>query len=187
MNQNFGLKSNFLSKSYNLAKISQKFSVERSKWVKISVSSPMFGQNKSEIWFFRSNSWVKKGNVFASWRSFDLWVALRIHAGKLRVRLGQFDIAGRARSSDDAQPVPDDAFYGVDKCIVHDGYHSETHLNDIAVLRLDRRVRFSDAVRRICLPPPSLPSLHGEQAYVAGNPRYYQIRSNHFPCYCITS
>ena len=100
----------------------------------------------------------------------------RVHASKLLVRLGQSDIPGRAQSNASGVDVtyvtsntdPDGFFYGVKKTILHSKYDPPSHLHDIAILRLDRLVHFTADIQRICLPSPSINSLDGQDAYVAG-------------------
>lgn len=58
--------------------------------------------------------------------------------------------------------------YNVDKIVIHQQYDPRSHLHDIAVVWLDRTIQFSPIVQRICLPPPSLPSLEDRTAFVAG-------------------
>jgi len=95
------------------------------------------------------------------------------------VRLGQFDIPGRIEANafdvdrrDESlvnfDPDPEEAFYGVKRAIIHRQYDPPSHLHDIAILRLDRLVRFTANIQRICLPPPSIHPLDGQHAFVAG-------------------
>ncbi len=58
--------------------------------------------------------------------------------------------------------------FNAEKIIIHQQYEPRSHLHDIAVIRLDRIVQFSPVIQRICLPPPSLPSLEERTAFVAG-------------------
>ena len=67
--------------------------------------------------------------------------------------------------------------FGVEKVVIHESYDANSHLNDIAILRLDSTVNYdlfpagasSGSVRRICLPPTTLTSLQDTTAVVAGN------------------
>jgi hypothetical protein len=44
---------------------------------------------------------------------------------------------------------------GVKETIKHPNYNGNTLDNDIALLRLDQDVAFTDKLRPVCLPPPS--------------------------------
>ncbi|CAD1469910.1 unnamed protein product, partial [Heterotrigona itama] len=61
------------------------------------------------------------------------------------VRIGDLNIR---RDDDGAHPVQIE----VESKIIHPGYDSQAHVNDIAVLRLAQEVPFSDYVYPICLP-----------------------------------
>lgn len=67
--------------------------------------------------------------------------------------------------------------FGVEKVVIHELYEPVSHLNDIAILRLDSTVNYDlfpsginvGSVRRICLPPTTLTSLQDTTAVVAGS------------------
>ncbi|KZS13284.1 putative Clip-domain serine protease [Daphnia magna] len=102
-----------------------------------------------------------------------------VHPSKLHIRLGEFDIPGRLPTSS-TQPNKSSSgtlldensngnnLYSVEKIIVHQQYEPRSHLHDIAIVRLGQAVLFSPVIQRICLPPPSLPSLEDRTAIVAG-------------------
>ncbi|KAJ3641626.1 hypothetical protein Zmor_028122 [Zophobas morio] len=62
----------------------------------------------------------------------------------IRVRLGELDLQS---VSDDANPQD----FGISGKIVHPNYHPPSQYNDIALLKLDRQVQFSDYIAPICL------------------------------------
>ncbi|XP_014271284.1 venom protease [Halyomorpha halys] len=79
-----------------------------------------------------------------------------------KVRLGEHNLRS---NSDDANPVD----YGIEKTIVHEEYRSQR--NDIALVRLDKNVIFSDKIKPICVPQPaSLRSstFEGKYPFMAG-------------------
>ncbi|CAH1396320.1 unnamed protein product [Nezara viridula] len=63
-----------------------------------------------------------------------------------KVRLGEHNLNS---DSDGANPVD----YDIEKSVVHEDYRSQK--NDIALLRLDKDVVFTDKIRPICLPQPA--------------------------------
>ncbi|XP_076066869.1 venom protease-like [Oratosquilla oratoria] len=46
--------------------------------------------------------------------------------------------------------------YNIEKVIVHPNYESRTVANDIALIRLDRKVEFTVYINPVCLPPPNI-------------------------------
>lgn len=104
----------------------------------------------------------------------------RIQPSKLQIRLGEFDLSGRlpvplpennnnsARALLEENSALTNNIYNVEKITVHQQYEPRSHLHDIAIVRLNRPVEFSPVIQRICLPPPSLPSLEDRTAFVAG-------------------
>ncbi|XP_049785880.1 serine protease Hayan-like [Schistocerca cancellata] len=78
--------------------------------------------------------------------------ANRVMRRPLRVQIGTLEIPPTEGS---------DSMYGVKDVVVHPGYKRPYYANDIALLRLDRRVQFSDSVFPACLyaeggDPPTL-------------------------------
>uniref|UniRef100_A0A182QQ75 CLIP domain-containing serine protease n=1 Tax=Anopheles farauti TaxID=69004 RepID=A0A182QQ75_9DIPT len=70
-----------------------------------------------------------------------------------RVRLGEWDLTNSADCEDDfcsAAPIDLD----IEKIVVHEGYNArdKSHVNDIALIRFNRAVHFSETIRAICLP-----------------------------------
>ena len=95
----------------------------------------------------------------------------RLDPKTLRVRLGQKDIPGRPDTVPmkvDVTPVDASDFFGIDRILIHQNYDPVSHLNDIAVLHLNRIVEFSLGVLRICLPPPTVGTFEDKEAIVAG-------------------
>jgi hypothetical protein len=97
----------------------------------------------------------------------------------LQIRLGEFDLAGRLpatnpdSNNNSARALLEENstvnnIFNVEKITVHQQYEPRSHLHDIAIVRLNRPVEFSPVIQRICLPPPSLPSLEDRTAFVAG-------------------
>ena len=62
----------------------------------------------------------------------------------IRVRLGELDLQS---VSDNANPQD----FGISGKYVHPNYHPPSQYNDIALLKLDRQVQFSDYIAPICL------------------------------------
>ncbi|XP_046651923.1 proclotting enzyme-like [Daphnia pulicaria] len=102
-----------------------------------------------------------------------------VHPSKLQIRLGEFDLAGRLpatnpdSNNNSARALLEENstvnnIFNVEKITVHQQYEPRSHLHDIAIVRLNRPVEFSPVIQRICLPPPSLPSLEDRTAFVAG-------------------
>lgn len=100
----------------------------------------------------------------------------RVQPSKLLIRLGEFEIPGRqvvkealnSQTAGAATAEDNSNLYKVAKIIIHQQYEPRSHLHDIAVVWLDRAIRFSPVIQRICLPPPSLPTLEDQTAFVAG-------------------
>ncbi|KAB0799854.1 hypothetical protein PPYR_07734 [Photinus pyralis] len=64
--------------------------------------------------------------------------------------------------------------YEIEVFTIHPFYDSETKLNDIAILRLSRRVIFSESLKPICLPLPSDRLKSPQELYTAGWNRTFQ-------------
>lgn len=72
-------------------------------------------------------------------------------ASLLSVRLGDTDIL---RTDDDRESKPVDL--RVTETIVHENFRLQTYYNDIALLKLEKPVNFTDYIRPICLPGPEM-------------------------------
>ncbi|KAL8589328.1 hypothetical protein ACOMHN_052331 [Nucella lapillus] len=82
-----------------------------------------------------------------------------VDTGTIRVVLGDYDLS----AFDQEQEV-----VGVSRQIIPSTFRRGTRGNDFAVLKLSRRVRFTDRKLPACLYDPTLPLLHPPQCYVAG-------------------
>ena len=97
----------------------------------------------------------------------DLWISkvnrfdynFRVQAKDIFVRLGGYDF--RVENERSATDVD------VTKIINHSGYDTTTHVNDIALLKLAKKVTFSASVRPICVPEEDQ-SYDNRQATVVG-------------------
>ena len=119
-----------------------------------------------------------------------IFTIIRTQPSKLTVKLGLLTIKGRPvlpTAPDDTTEDSSDQLqsskasgqqFGVEKVVIHESYEAVSHLNDIAILRLDSTVNYdlfpslgaaaAGSVRRICLPPTTLTSLQDTTAVVAG-------------------
>lgn len=62
----------------------------------------------------------------------------------VRVRLGDLNLQ---KNNDGANPIE----FLVDEIIIHPNYVSTSKYNDLALLRLDKTVKFNDHIRPACL------------------------------------
>ena len=97
----------------------------------------------------------------------------RVTPQTIRIRLGDWrldNLLQRASNeSADVKAGNEDRFFGVQRIVIHKDYEPRSHLNDIAVIRLNRLVTFSDVIGRICLPPPTTDiTFEDREATVAG-------------------
>jgi Trypsin len=56
-------------------------------------------------------------------------------------------------------PSPFEQLRRIARIIQHPGYLDTGFINDLALLKLERPVDFSDYVRPVCLPPPAAPTV----------------------------
>lgn len=87
------------------------------------------------------------------------------------IRLGEYDLRHdvdcfRLMGYEYCNNPPIDL--GVEKVVVHESYDLLTKLHDIALIRLDGVVKYTDFVRPICLPPKDLELKENEYLTVAG-------------------
>jgi len=54
-------------------------------------------------------------------------------------------------------PSPFEQLRRITKIIQHPGYLDTGFINDLALLKMERPVDFSDYIRPVCLPPPAAP------------------------------
>lgn len=79
----------------------------------------------------------------------------------ITVRLGEYDFKQNTTSR-----LPRD--FNVSRIRQHPEFRKDTYQNDIALLRMSRRVRFSENIRPICLPKSPDESFLGKLATVVG-------------------
>lgn len=58
--------------------------------------------------------------------------------------------------------------FKMEKIIIHENFDNLTKHNDIALIRLDRNVEFSESIQAICLPKSSKVSIPGELLEIVG-------------------
>lgn len=74
------------------------------------------------------------------------------------IRLGEYDFT---KPSDSRQEI------AVDTIFMHEKFDLPTYTNDVALIRLKKKVTFNDRISPICLPPANT-VMDGHSAYVVG-------------------
>ncbi|XP_028135555.2 phenoloxidase-activating factor 1-like [Diabrotica virgifera virgifera] len=75
------------------------------------------------------------------------------------VRLGEHNLKYNVDCNKDGICNKKAITSGISKIIIHKDYDTTLHSNDIALLRLSRKIAYTDSVRPICLPEPNEESL----------------------------
>ena len=87
------------------------------------------------------------------------WTFLhRFQASELTVRVGEYNL--RVTSSTEQE-------YSVDGIIIHESFDRRSVRNDIALIRMEKKVVFTPDVKHICLPDPKM-ELEDQSAFVIG-------------------
>ena len=87
------------------------------------------------------------------------WTFLhRFQSSELTVRVGEYNL--RVTSSTEQE-------YSVDGIIIHESFDRRSVRNDIALIRMEKKVIFTPDVKHICLPDPKM-ELEDQSAFVIG-------------------
>ena len=85
-------------------------------------------------------------------------IPLSFQASDLTARIGEYDFRVQSSSERD---------YSVERFVMHENYERKTIQNDIALLKLNSKVKFSADVSPVCLPDRQM-QVEDQNAYVTG-------------------
>ena len=85
-------------------------------------------------------------------------IPLSFQASDLTARIGEYDFRVQSSSERD---------YSVERFVMHENYERKTIQNDIALLKLNSKVKFSADVSPVCLPDRQM-QVEEQNAYVTG-------------------